>query len=277
MNRFLLAAVVLGAGGCTRGMPAQVAATDSIMYRRSSGGWGPEFRQAALTLRGDGSVEYVTGGADHLGADGNMVLTRRLYRLDSAEVVAVFDAIEAAGLFDLKDEPPPPDAGGQGFSAHRGNRGVNATWAADQDRPVRRIVDSLITRWFPPEPTPPADSSAVGTIQGDCAPWDGAALAVALPMDSLGAGAQLLFSVWKSDHEAAEHRWFIGSEGESDGVGRLCATPNRCVNVRSGWVEFNDIRVGDNTEGGYRLSLEDGRLLVGRFLARWIERRVLCG
>jgi len=277
MNRFLLAVVVLGAGGCTSRMPAQVVASDSIVYRRSTGGLGPGFRQSALTLRGDGSVEYVTGSVDHLGADGNLIMERRTRQLEPGQVAAAFGAFETAGLFQLKNDPPPPDAGGQGISARLGDRRINASWPVQTDEPVGQLIDSLLAGWFPPEATTPADTNAVGTIQGDCAPWDGSAVAVTLPHDSAGPNGQLRFSVWKSPSEADGGRWSVGSGGKTDGVGRLCDSHDRCVNVHTGTVEFEHLRVGGATEGRYRLILEDGRELVGRFVARWVEQRVLCG
>ena len=130
----------------------------------------------------------------------------------------------------------------------------------------------------PPTDTVPGYPFAYA--QADCAPWDGAAVAVTLtpvPVDSAGstpAGSFLSVTLWKgrSDLKGQSFQW--PAQPEPGQVAR-CDRAGTCESLTGGAVWIGAI--GDTLRGALDVELAGGDRIRGTFAAQWIDRRVLCG
>lgn len=123
--------------------------------------------------------------------------------------------------------------------------------------------------------------SRFATIQGSCAPWDGAAIELLLspsrPAETGPTPPWIVVSVWKSRDEVSG-----GTFRFPDGSGRVgavthCRSEDNCEPVESGVVRFDRFVPGKPATGTFDLILKGGRRERGGFSAEWRELSVPCG
>ena len=119
------------------------------------------------------------------------------------------------------------------------------------------------------------------TVQGSCAPWDGAAFAVSMPVDSLDAalrGATLAISIWKApDLPASTFTFLEAAGGYRDSGAAVLQTKGDKYQRLTGTVSFTQVRTDAPVDGSFDLVTQDARRLSARFHATWKHERVICG
>lgn len=116
----------------------------------------------------------------------------------------------------------------------------------------------------------------------DCAPWDGAAVSIYLTnavYDTKGQEVTppfLHLAVWRDAQRQSETTITWPSE-ESVGAASICSSGTECEAIPSGRVSVSGLANDSTMSGAYELRLADSTTMRGRFRARWIERRMLCG
>ncbi len=116
----------------------------------------------------------------------------------------------------------------------------------------------------------------------DCAPWDGVAVSVYLtnaPFDSVSNEVRppfLHLAIWR-DAQRLPQTTITWPGEESAGAASVCSSTTECEAVPSGRVSVSGLASDSTMSGDYELRLADSTTMRGRFRARWIERRMLCG
>ncbi len=116
----------------------------------------------------------------------------------------------------------------------------------------------------------------------DCAPWDGSAVSIYLTnatYDSVDEHVEepfLHLAIWKSVRGAGETTISWPGE-ESVGGAYHCVMADQCSAATSGRVSVSGMAGDSILPGEYDLRFADSTVMRGRFRARWIDRRMLCG
>ncbi len=111
------------------------------------------------------------------------------------------------------------------------------------------------------------------TINRDCAPWDGSAFTVSIPLSD---GAIIDISIWKSpDIKLPVTFSFPDNTGQVGNASyRLTSSEYEQL---SGKVFFWRVDEGSAVEGRFELVTEAGRQFKGQFKADWENQIMLCG
>ena len=111
------------------------------------------------------------------------------------------------------------------------------------------------------------------TINRDCAPWDGSAFTVQIPMAD---GTVVDISIWQApDIKFSKTFSFPDNTGQ---VGNAILThPIGLPDPLIGEVWFEGVSEGKVAEGGFRLKSERGAEFNGKFIAEWGSQIMLCG
>ena len=128
------------------------------------------------------------------------------------------------------------------------------------------IVYILFTRDLPPEHAFPA------VVQRDCAPWDGAAFTVSIPVES----RMIQISVWKSPEIKLPVAYSFPDDTGTVGSAFLLSAAGIQEEL-SGRVTFRSVTQENPVEGRFDLLSETGRKYTGKFTAAWKNKTVLCG
>ncbi len=126
---------------------------------------------------------------------------------------------------------------------------------------------SFSTRDRSPKQTFPA------TINRDCAPWDGAAFTVTIPME---AGAIVDISIWQSPDIK-----FPVTFSFPDDTGQIGNAVYRSASGEyeqlSGKVFLSRVNRDNSVEGEFDLKNESGKSFKGSFIAEWGSEIIMCG
>ncbi len=117
-------------------------------------------------------------------------------------------------------------------------------------------------------------------IWNDCAPWDGPAFTITVPLARRSAEAPtiLTIAIW----EPADGRTPLSFVFPRDGAraqGSVTLQPRPGVSgLMSGQVRFRSLHSRQPVEGSFDLVSKGGEIVRGTFRARWVDgQRVLCG
>ena len=110
------------------------------------------------------------------------------------------------------------------------------------------------------------------TIQRDCAPWDGSAFAVSIPV----AGSVIGISIYQSpDIKLPVKFSFPDDTGQVGNA--LLVFPAGTPEQLTGKVSFQRVEQATPVEGEFDLLTEMGERFNGRFMAEWNNQPVYCG
>jgi hypothetical protein len=112
------------------------------------------------------------------------------------------------------------------------------------------------------------------TVQRDCAPWDGSAFTVQIPISN--DGTLISVSIWQSpDIQFPETFSFPDDTGQ---VGNASLThPVGSPEQLSGTISFPHVDQSIVVEGRFDLMDETGKQYKGIFKAEWDDQIMLCG
>ncbi len=111
------------------------------------------------------------------------------------------------------------------------------------------------------------------TISRDCAPWDGGAFTIRVPMHD---GAIVDISIWQSPDIDRPISFSFPDETQQIGntsLLRLFGVPEPLT----GQVWLKNVRQRMPVEGGFSLTSERGARLEAKFVAQWDDQTVYCG
>lgn len=111
------------------------------------------------------------------------------------------------------------------------------------------------------------------TINRDCAPWDGGAFTVLIPMDSTTA---ITISIWQPPDINQPVKFSFPEETGQAGAAYLPTHPDTFQQLQ-GNVSFRRVNEGSPVEGEFDFTTERGERLHGRFTAEWGDQVVYCG
>lgn len=111
------------------------------------------------------------------------------------------------------------------------------------------------------------------TVTRDCAPWDGAAFTVRIPLKD---GDAIDISIWKApDIKFSKTFSFPDNTGQIGNA--ILIHPVSLPEALRGEVQFEGVSEGKVVEGGFRLKSERGGVFIGIFKAEWESLIALCG
>src|SRR5262252_57043 len=117
------------------------------------------------------------------------------------------------------------------------------------------------------------------TIQGDCAPWDGAAFRVTIPGATLGTqldSASIGIAIWKSPH-ITRRTTFRFADGHSavpdSGAAVLWSKGGKAERLR-GSITFESVTSDAPVDGSFDLTSKSGMRFTASFHATWLTLRV---
>jgi len=110
------------------------------------------------------------------------------------------------------------------------------------------------------------------TINRDCAPWDGSAFTVSIPMD----GEIINISIWQSPDIKLPARFSFPDETGQIGYAYIIPELDPLQQL-SGEVFFWRVEEGIPVEGEFDLLTEAGQQFKGKFEAQWGNEIVYCG
>ena len=111
------------------------------------------------------------------------------------------------------------------------------------------------------------------TVSRDCAPWDGSAFTVSVPMDD---GGVISISIWKSpDIKLPVTLSFPDNTGQV-GNATYQSLSNEYKQL-NGKVFFWRVDAESPIEGEFDLMYENGQQFKGKFKAEWENSVMMCG
>ena len=141
------------------------------------------------------------------------------------------------------------------------------------------LVLGHCTRSAAPRPPEPIPGWATVQATGDCAPWDGPAVAIyftkdSATLDSISA-PYLRVSLWKELDQLAGHEWKWPGDSEV-GAASLCQTEDSCQAATAGVVQLDPMGAEPRVAGSLRLEFGSEPPIEGRFVAVWRQRTGPC-
>jgi hypothetical protein len=110
------------------------------------------------------------------------------------------------------------------------------------------------------------------TINRNCAPWDGSAFTVSIPMHSAG----ITISIFQSPD--IKHQTTFSFPDESGQTGNAFLLQNKILTEPlSGKVSFQRVEEEHQVEGQFDLITNAGEHFKGQFIAEWKNEIVYCG
>ena len=111
------------------------------------------------------------------------------------------------------------------------------------------------------------------TVDRDCAPWDGGAFTVKIPMSD---GTAIDISIWQSPQ--IKSPVVFSFPDDSGQVGNaILIHPVGLPDPLTGTVYFWNVNQEDPVEGRFELRTESGKVFKGQFKAEWGNFIALCG
>ena len=111
------------------------------------------------------------------------------------------------------------------------------------------------------------------TINRDCAPWDGSAFTVSVPMKD---GAIIYISIWQSPDISLPVTFSFPDETGQIGFAYILPELDPLQQL-SGEVSFRRVEEGNPVEGEFDFTTESGRRFNGKFKAEWGNVAAMCG
>jgi hypothetical protein len=110
------------------------------------------------------------------------------------------------------------------------------------------------------------------TINRDCAPWDGSAFTVSIPMQ----GARISISIYQSPD--IKYQTTFSFPDESGQTGNAFLLQNQILAEQlNGKVSFRRVEEENQVEGTIDLITNAGEHFKGEFIAEWKNEIVYCG
>jgi hypothetical protein len=110
-------------------------------------------------------------------------------------------------------------------------------------------------------------------INRDCAPWDGAAFAVSMPLSD---GSTIYVSIYQSPDIKFPSSYSFPDESKREGNAYLLL-PDGSPEQLAGRVWFQRVQGGTPVEGRLQFRSEAGAQLEGEFVAEWGDEIIYCG
>jgi len=111
------------------------------------------------------------------------------------------------------------------------------------------------------------------TVTRDCAPWDGSAFTVSIPMET---GGVINVSIWQApDIKLPVTFSFPDNTGQVGNASYQLASGE--YEQLSGTVFFQRVAEGSQVEGKFGLVTETGQRFEGQFKAEWEDQFIICG
>jgi len=111
------------------------------------------------------------------------------------------------------------------------------------------------------------------SVTRDCAPWDGAAFTVRVPME---AGKVISISIWQEPDIKFPVTFSFPDNTGQIGNAYQRSTPDEYGQL-SGKVSFSRVNRENPIEGEFELTNEKGEKFIGKFIAEWDDQVVMCG
>ena len=111
------------------------------------------------------------------------------------------------------------------------------------------------------------------TVTRDCAPWDGSAFTVSIPME---AGDSINVSIWQAPDIKLPVTFSFPDNTGQVGNASYQLTSGEYEQL-SGTVFFQRVAEGSPLEGKFELVTETGQRFEGQFKAEWKDQFVMCG
>ena len=112
-----------------------------------------------------------------------------------------------------------------------------------------------------------------GVVNRDCAPWDGAAFTVSIPLRD---DATLAVSIWQAPEIMRPIAFIFPDDSFQVGNAALSA-PDGILEQLAGEVWFERVEHGQPVEGRFHLQSERGSKFDGQFTAVWGNLVAMCG
>jgi len=111
------------------------------------------------------------------------------------------------------------------------------------------------------------------TANRDCAPWDGTAFTVQIPLDRVDV---IYISIWRAPNIRFPKAYSFPDEtGQVGNV--ILIHPSGSPDLLMGEVWLQSVREVMPIEGRFKLTSESGVEFVGKFHAEWGNMLMLCG
>jgi hypothetical protein len=110
------------------------------------------------------------------------------------------------------------------------------------------------------------------TIGRDCAPWDGSAFTVSVPLE----GSAISISIYRPPGIRRPVTFSFPDETRRDGIAIL-RLPRAAPEGLRGKVWFERVEGQEPVAGWFRLTSGRGKPFEGRFVAEWGDQVVYCG
>ena len=111
------------------------------------------------------------------------------------------------------------------------------------------------------------------TINRDCAPWDGSAFTVSIPMND---GTIIHVSIWQLPEIRFPVRFSFPDESGQVGIAYTAPELDPLQQLK-GEVSFRRVEKGIPVEGEFDFRTESGKRFKGRFKAEWGNEIIYCG
>jgi hypothetical protein len=111
-----------------------------------------------------------------------------------------------------------------------------------------------------------------GTVRRDCAPWDGLAFTLSIPVK----GSSIHISIYQSPE--INHLASFSFPDKTGRTGNSFYLPwVGSAEPLTGKVTFVRVEPGYPVKGEFRLKIESGKEFRGRFIAQWDDETAYCG
>ena len=112
------------------------------------------------------------------------------------------------------------------------------------------------------------------SIQQDCAPWDGGAFSVKIPLEN---GDVIDIAIWESPAIQTKKTISFLEEPSQVGTASLVHSPESGEQL-VGKVSYTHVNLDSPVDGTFELeTIDSDQHFAGQFHAEWLDQIVLCG
>jgi hypothetical protein len=111
------------------------------------------------------------------------------------------------------------------------------------------------------------------TVNRDCAPWDGSAFRVSIPLED---GTVIDIAIWQAPDIRFSKTFSFPDDAGQVGNASLRSASDEYQQL-SGTVFFQRVNEGSPVDGRFELTTEAGQRFEGQFKAEWENTIALCG
>lgn len=140
---------------------------------------------------------------------------------------------------------------------------------------MTKALSWLLPLWFL-GPASAAQAPARATISETCAPWDGPAFEITIPLDATTSATIVTVAIWKAANISRSTTFRFPDSTQTLGAAWMLTHAGKHEDL-TGWITLASVQADQPISGSMVFTSRSGRRISRTFRAEWRNRRAICG